>query len=140
MQSSTWRGKEASTESDGLDMLTNSQAIGLRVPRNLKCCLAGSGRRTNVPIEQNHLACLEVDASYILDKRRGFHTYPCRPGPTPGSPLSLHLSGKGKGADAACTIVHSAVRDLAEYTQRADIAVSGVGRQVTVNADRVCTG
>jgi methylenetetrahydrofolate dehydrogenase (NADP+)/methenyltetrahydrofolate cyclohydrolase len=61
-------------------------------------------------------------------------------GPTLGRPLSLLLSGKGKGADAAVTIVHSAVRDLAEYTRRADIVVSGVGQPGIVKPDMVREG
>jgi len=61
-------------------------------------------------------------------------------GPTLGRPLSLLLSGKGKGADAVVTIIHSAVRDLAEYTRRADIVVSGVGQPGIVKSDMVREG
>jgi methylenetetrahydrofolate dehydrogenase (NADP+)/methenyltetrahydrofolate cyclohydrolase len=48
-------------------------------------------------------------------------------GPTIGRPLSLLLSQKRKGANAAVTVVHTGVPDWAEYTRRADIVVGGAG-------------
>ena len=48
-------------------------------------------------------------------------------GPTIGRPLSLLLSLKRAGANAAVTLVHTGVPDWAEYTRRADIVVGGAG-------------
>ncbi len=48
-------------------------------------------------------------------------------GPTIGRPLSLLLSQKRKGANAAVTVVHTGVADWADYTRRADIVVGGAG-------------
>jgi methylenetetrahydrofolate dehydrogenase (NADP+)/methenyltetrahydrofolate cyclohydrolase len=48
-------------------------------------------------------------------------------GPTIGRPLSLLLSQKRRGANAAVTVVHTGVPDWADYTRRADIVVGGAG-------------
>ena len=61
-------------------------------------------------------------------------------GPTLGRPLSLLLGGRGVGADAAVTVVHSAVPNLQTHTLRADILVSGVGQPGIVTPDMVREG
>jgi methylenetetrahydrofolate dehydrogenase (NADP+)/methenyltetrahydrofolate cyclohydrolase len=61
-------------------------------------------------------------------------------GPTLGRPLSLLLSGRGVGGDAAVTVVHSAVPDLKTHTLRADIVVSGVGQPGIVTPEMVREG
>ena len=48
-------------------------------------------------------------------------------GPTLGRPLSLLLTTKQKGANAAVTVIHSGVKDLAYFTRRADILISAAG-------------
>lgn len=48
-------------------------------------------------------------------------------GPTLGRPLSLMLSAKAEDANAAVTVVHSGVPDLAHYTRRADILIAAAG-------------
>jgi len=48
-------------------------------------------------------------------------------GPTLGRPLSLLLTAKQQGANAAVTVVHSGVRDIAHFTRRADIVISATG-------------
>ena len=48
-------------------------------------------------------------------------------GPTIGRPLSLLLSQKRPGANAAVTVVHTGVRNWADYTRTADIVVGGAG-------------
>lgn len=58
-------------------------------------------------------------------------------GPTLGRPLSILLSQPGPGADAAVTVLHSRVKDLAAYTRQADIVVAGVGRPSVVMPDMV---
>jgi methylenetetrahydrofolate dehydrogenase (NADP+)/methenyltetrahydrofolate cyclohydrolase len=70
----------------------------------------------------------------------GRHVVVLGRGPTLGRPLSLLLSGKGEAADAAVTILHSAVPDLALHTRRADILVSGVGQPGVVRPDMVRPG
>ena len=63
---------------------------------------------------------------------------PCPRGPTLGRPLSLVLSQKG--IDAAVTVIHSAVPNLARHTLGADILVSAVGRPGIVDASMVREG
>jgi methylenetetrahydrofolate dehydrogenase (NADP+)/methenyltetrahydrofolate cyclohydrolase len=61
-------------------------------------------------------------------------------GPTLGRPLALLLTLKEEGANAAVTVVHSAVPDLAEHTRRGDIVVSAVGQPSVVTPDMVRPG
>jgi methylenetetrahydrofolate dehydrogenase (NADP+) / methenyltetrahydrofolate cyclohydrolase len=71
---------------------------------------------------------------------RGRHVVVLGRGPTLGRPLSLLLGGKGPGADAAVTVVHSAVPDLTQHTLRADILVSGIGHSGIVQPHMVREG
>lgn len=48
-------------------------------------------------------------------------------GPTLGRPLSLLFTLKTPAANAAVTVVHTGVPDIASYTRRADIVVAAVG-------------
>jgi methylenetetrahydrofolate dehydrogenase (NADP+) / methenyltetrahydrofolate cyclohydrolase len=61
-------------------------------------------------------------------------------GPTLGRPLSMLLSAKAEGANAAVTVVHSGVPDLTEHTIRADILIAGVGQPSIVRPDMVREG
>jgi methylenetetrahydrofolate dehydrogenase (NADP+) / methenyltetrahydrofolate cyclohydrolase len=61
-------------------------------------------------------------------------------GPTLGRPLSLLLTLKGEGANAAVTVVHSAVDDIAAHTRRADVVIAAVGSPSIVTADMVKPG
>jgi methylenetetrahydrofolate dehydrogenase (NADP+)/methenyltetrahydrofolate cyclohydrolase len=61
-------------------------------------------------------------------------------GPTIGRPLSLLLSQKRAGANAAVTVVHTGVRDWADYTRRADIVVGGAGVPNMIGPDHVRPG
>ena len=61
-------------------------------------------------------------------------------GPTIGRPLSLLLSQKRPGANAAVTVVHTGVPDWAEYTRRADIVVGGAGVPNMIGPDHVRPG
>ncbi len=70
----------------------------------------------------------------------GRHVVVLGRGPTLGRPLSMLLSGKGEGANAAVTVAHSAVANLAEYTRRADILIAGVGQPGIVKPDMVRDG
>ncbi|MEE2767999.1 MAG: tetrahydrofolate dehydrogenase/cyclohydrolase catalytic domain-containing protein [Actinomycetota bacterium] len=61
-------------------------------------------------------------------------------GPTLGRPMALLLSSKGPGANAAVTVVHSAVPNLAEVTREADIVVAAVGIPSFITPDMVRPG
>jgi methylenetetrahydrofolate dehydrogenase (NADP+)/methenyltetrahydrofolate cyclohydrolase len=61
-------------------------------------------------------------------------------GPTLGRPLSLLLTMKRPGANAAVTVVHTGVKNLADYTRRADIVVAAAGVPGCVTADMVKPG
>ena len=61
-------------------------------------------------------------------------------GPTIGRPLSLLLSLKRAGANAAVTVVHTGVPDWADYTRRADIVVGGAGVPNMIGPDDVRPG
>jgi methylenetetrahydrofolate dehydrogenase (NADP+)/methenyltetrahydrofolate cyclohydrolase len=61
-------------------------------------------------------------------------------GPTLGRPLSLLLSSKRIGANAAVTLVHSRVPGWQRFTREADIVVMGVGRAGLLQPDAVKPG
>jgi len=61
-------------------------------------------------------------------------------GTTLGRPLALLLSEKAKGANAAVTVVHSAIKDISYYTKRADILIAAVGRPSIIMPDMVKKG
>lgn len=61
-------------------------------------------------------------------------------GPTLGRPLALLLTMKRAGANAAVTVVHTGVPDLARYTQRADIVIAAVGVPSFITPDMVRPG
>jgi methylenetetrahydrofolate dehydrogenase (NADP+) / methenyltetrahydrofolate cyclohydrolase len=70
----------------------------------------------------------------------GRHVVVLGRGPTLGRPLSMLLSAKAEGANAAVTVVHSGVADLAEHTLRADIVVAGVGQPGIVQPNMIREG
>ncbi len=70
----------------------------------------------------------------------GRHVVVLGRGPTLGRPLSILLSSKAAGANAAVTIVHAGVPNLSEHTLRADIVVSGVGQPGIVQPNMVREG
>ena len=61
-------------------------------------------------------------------------------GPTLGRPLALLLSLKEPGANAAVTVVHTGVKDWADYTRRADIVVGAAGVPNMITPDVVAPG
>jgi methylenetetrahydrofolate dehydrogenase (NADP+) / methenyltetrahydrofolate cyclohydrolase len=61
-------------------------------------------------------------------------------GPTLGRPLALLLTLKQPGANAAVTVVHTGVRDMAAHTRRADVVVAAVGSPSIVTPDMVRPG
>jgi methylenetetrahydrofolate dehydrogenase (NADP+)/methenyltetrahydrofolate cyclohydrolase len=61
-------------------------------------------------------------------------------GPTLGRPLSLLLTLKRPGANAAVTVVHTGVKNIADYTRRAEIVVAAVGVPGSITPDMVKPG
>ncbi|MEN3316388.1 MAG: methylenetetrahydrofolate dehydrogenase / methenyltetrahydrofolate cyclohydrolase [Acidimicrobiaceae bacterium] len=61
-------------------------------------------------------------------------------GPTLGRPLSMLLTLKRPGANAAVTVVHTGVADLGAYTRQADIVIGAAGVPGIVSADMVRPG
>ena len=61
-------------------------------------------------------------------------------GPTLGRPLALLLTLKQPGANAAVTVVHTGVPNLADYTRAADIVVAAVGVPSFITPDMVKPG
>jgi methylenetetrahydrofolate dehydrogenase (NADP+)/methenyltetrahydrofolate cyclohydrolase len=70
----------------------------------------------------------------------GRHVVVLGRGPTLGRPLSMLLSAKAAGANAAVTVVHSGVQNLAEHTLRADIVIAGVGQPGILQPNMVREG
>jgi methylenetetrahydrofolate dehydrogenase (NADP+) / methenyltetrahydrofolate cyclohydrolase len=61
-------------------------------------------------------------------------------GPTLGRPLALLLTLKAPGANAAVTVVHTGVKDLAHFTRRADIVIAALGVANFVKPEMVQPG
>jgi methylenetetrahydrofolate dehydrogenase (NADP+)/methenyltetrahydrofolate cyclohydrolase len=61
-------------------------------------------------------------------------------GVTIGRPMALLLSLKEPGANAAVTVVHTGVKDWADYTRRADVVVAGAGSPSIVMPDHIKPG
>ncbi|MDR1387857.1 MAG: bifunctional methylenetetrahydrofolate dehydrogenase/methenyltetrahydrofolate cyclohydrolase [Propionibacteriaceae bacterium] len=59
-------------------------------------------------------------------------------GPTVGRPLGLLLSRRSE--DATVTCCHSATRDLASHTRRADIVIAAAGRPGLISGDMLAAG
>ena len=70
----------------------------------------------------------------------GRHVVVVGRGLTIGRPLANLLALKEPGANAAVTVVHTGVRDLAAYTRQADILVAAAGSPGLVTADMVRPG
>ena len=61
-------------------------------------------------------------------------------GTTLGRPMALLLTTKNDGANAAVTVVHTGVPNIADYTRAADIVIAAVGRPGTITKDMVKPG
>jgi len=70
----------------------------------------------------------------------GRHVVTVGRGPTLGRPLSLLLTLKQPGANAAVTVVHTGVPDIAAYTREADVVIAAVGSPSIVTPDMVRPG
>jgi methylenetetrahydrofolate dehydrogenase (NADP+)/methenyltetrahydrofolate cyclohydrolase len=61
-------------------------------------------------------------------------------GPTLGRPLSLLLTLKQPGGNAAVTVVHTGVPDIAAFTRRAEVVVAAVGVPSFVRPEMIRPG
>ena len=110
-------------DADGLHP-TNLGKLGLQEEGPVPCTPAG------IQAIFVHYG-IEVSGKHIVVIGRG---------PTLGRPLALLLTTKAPGANAAVTVVHSAVPDLADHTREADIVVAAVGIPGFVTPDMVKPG
>ena len=67
----------------------------------------------------------------------GRHVVVIGRGPTLGRPLSLLLTTKSPGGNAAVTVVHSAVKNIPDITREADVLIAAVGIPSFVTPDMV---
>jgi methylenetetrahydrofolate dehydrogenase (NADP+)/methenyltetrahydrofolate cyclohydrolase len=70
----------------------------------------------------------------------GRHVVVVGRGPTLGRPLSMLLSLKEPGANAAVTTVHTGVADIGAYTRSADVVVGAAGVPNMITPDMVRPG
>ncbi|MGD9798108.1 MAG: bifunctional 5,10-methylenetetrahydrofolate dehydrogenase/5,10-methenyltetrahydrofolate cyclohydrolase [Acidimicrobiia bacterium] len=70
----------------------------------------------------------------------GRHVVVVGRGPTLGRPLSMLLSLKEPGANAAVTTVHTGVPNIADYTRQADILIAAAGVPNMIQPDMVRPG
>lgn len=57
-----------------------------------------------------------------------------------GKPVANILMQKAEGANCAVTVVHSAVKNISDYTKSADILVAAIGRSNFITADMIKEG
>jgi methylenetetrahydrofolate dehydrogenase (NADP+)/methenyltetrahydrofolate cyclohydrolase len=57
-----------------------------------------------------------------------------------GRPLAAMLSSKGPNTNATVTICHTATRDIASHTRRADIIIAAIGKARFLKADMIKPG
>ena len=92
-------------------------------PTNLGLLALGA---THAPLACTPAGIVAMLAHYEVPVE-GRHVVIVGRGPTIGRPLSLLLSQKRPGANAAVTVVHTGVPSWADYTRLADIVVAGAG-------------
>lgn len=61
-------------------------------------------------------------------------------GVTVGRPIGLMLTRRGAGGNATVTLCHTATRNLADHTRRADIVIAAAGVPRLVTADMIKAG
>lgn len=108
---------------DGLHPF-NMGRLALSLPGPVPCTPAGI---------EALLAHYEIEVS-------GRHVVILGRGATLGRPLAMLLSQKRPTANAAVTVVHSAVEDWPEHTRRADIVVAAAGVPGILRAEHVRPG
>lgn len=110
-------------DADGLHPVNLGRLV-MNVEAPLPCTPAGIQR---LLVENG----VEIAGRHVVIVGRGL---------TVGRPLALLLSVKGPGANAAVTVVHTGVADLASYTRQADILVAGAGAPGMITQDHVKPG
>jgi methylenetetrahydrofolate dehydrogenase (NADP+)/methenyltetrahydrofolate cyclohydrolase len=91
------------------------------------------------PVPATPAGIREMFVHYGIDIA-GKHVVVVGRGPTLGRPLALLLTLKRPGGNAAVTVVHTAVPDMAAYTREADVVISAVGSPSIVTPDMVRPG
>lgn len=90
------------------------------------------------------LACTPAGIQMMLERYEipiaGQHVVIVGRGLTIGRPLANLLSLKLKNANAAVTVVHTGVADIAPYTRQADILIAAAGAPRMIKADMVKPG
>lgn len=94
---------------------------------------------TDAPLACTPAGIMAMLAHYEVPVE-GRHVVIVGRGPTIGRPLSLLLSQKRRGANAAVTVVHTGVPNWADYTRQADIVVGGAGVGNMIGPDDVRPG
>ena len=110
-------------DADGLHP-ENLGKLVLQEPGPLPCTPAGI-------IEMLNFYDVEVAGKNVVVVGRGT---------TLGRPMALLMTTKQQGANAATTVVHTGVPDIAAYTKEADIVIAAVGRPGTITKDMVKPG
>jgi methylenetetrahydrofolate dehydrogenase (NADP+)/methenyltetrahydrofolate cyclohydrolase len=108
---------------DGLHPVNLGRLV-MGTPGPLPCTPAGI-------IELLHAYDVPVEGRHVVVIGRGI---------TIGRPLALLLALKRPGCNAAVTVVHTGVPDLADYVRRADIVVAAAGSAGLVTPDMVKPG
>ncbi|MGH9044077.1 MAG: bifunctional 5,10-methylenetetrahydrofolate dehydrogenase/5,10-methenyltetrahydrofolate cyclohydrolase [Acidimicrobiales bacterium] len=108
---------------DGLQPVNLGRLV-MGVPGPLPCTPAG---------------IVELLSSYEVPVE-GRHVVIIGRGLTIGRPLAMLLTQKRPGCNAAVTVVHSKVSDLADHVRRADVVVAAAGSPGLVTADMVKSG
>jgi len=112
----------------------DKDADGLH-PVNLGRLVIGAGGPT--PCTPAGIQALLVHYGIHIEGR---HVVIVGRGITLGRPLSLLLTLKKPNANAAVTVVHTGVKDLATYTRQADILVAAAGQAGLIQPDMVKPG
>jgi methylenetetrahydrofolate dehydrogenase (NADP+)/methenyltetrahydrofolate cyclohydrolase len=108
---------------DGLQPVNLGRLV-MGAPGPLPCTPAGI-------LELLHAYDVPVEGRHVVIIGRGL---------TIGRPLALLLALKRPGCNAAVTVVHTGVPDLAEYVRLGDIVVAAAGSAGIVTADMVKPG
>ena len=110
-------------DADGLHPVNLGRLV-MGTPGALPCTPHGIVellREFNVPVEGRHVVIVG----------RGL---------TIGRPLALLLALKRPGCNAAVTVVHTGVQNLADYTRQADILIAAAGAPNFIKADMIKPG
>jgi methylenetetrahydrofolate dehydrogenase (NADP+) / methenyltetrahydrofolate cyclohydrolase len=108
---------------DGLHPVNLGRLV-MGTPRQLPCTPAGI-------VELLHAYDVPVEGRHVVVIGRGL---------TIGRPLGLLLAMKRPGCNAAVTVVHTGVDDLAALVREGDVVVAAAGRAGLVTADMVKPG